>query len=119
VRRYRNDWPSVSVFEHGQDEDVEVGIVDGVDDDERSVGHRGEDLGDPLRPPNRTSSRVMLCTCSGRMVPPLFSATNSRRLDEEKPKVASRANSVSPTGRGSPPTRAQCTSPAVNRPASR
>jgi hypothetical protein len=48
----------------------------------------------------------MLCTWSGRMVPPLFSATNSRRFEAEKPKVASRANSVSPTGCGSPPTRA-------------
>ena len=37
-------------------------------------------------------------TWSGRIVPPLFSATNSRRFDDEKPKVASRANSVSPTG---------------------
>ena len=53
------------------------------------------------------------------MVPPLFSATNSRRSEAVNPKVASRANSVSPTGVGSPPTRAQCTSPAVNRPASR
>ena len=36
-------------LEQAEDDDVEVGVVDGVDDDERAVGHAGEDLGHPLR----------------------------------------------------------------------
>ena len=40
----------------------------------------------------------MLRTWSVAMVPPLFSAMNSRRSDDGYPKVASRANSVSPAG---------------------
>ncbi len=53
------------------------------------------------------------------MAPSLFSAMKSRRSEEAYPKVASRANSLAPTGTGSPPTFAQWMSPAVNRPASK
>jgi hypothetical protein len=34
---------------HAEDDDVEVGVLDRVDHDERAVGHLGEDLGHPLR----------------------------------------------------------------------
>ena len=36
-------------LEQTEHDDVEVGVLDGVDDDERAVGHVGEDLGNPLR----------------------------------------------------------------------
>ena len=36
-------------LEQSEHDDVEVGVLDGVDHDERAVGHRGEDLGHPLR----------------------------------------------------------------------
>src|SRR6478609_7494882 len=65
------------------------------------------------------SSREMLCTSSLVMVPRLFSAMKSRRLDEVKPNVESWANSVSPAGMGRPETLAQWMSPAVKRPASK
>ena len=35
-------------LEQAEDDDVEVGVLDGVDHDERPVGHVGENLGDPL-----------------------------------------------------------------------
>ena len=47
--RYRNDFPVGLRLEQTEHDDVEVGVLDGVDDDERAVGHVGEDLGNPLR----------------------------------------------------------------------
>ena len=54
--------------EQAENDDVEVRVLDCVDDDERAVGHSGEDLGHPLAGRRGgCPSSVMLCTCSGRI----------------------------------------------------
>ena len=70
-------------------------------------------------PPSRMSARLTLRTSSGRIVPPLFSATKTRRSEAPYPNAASFANSVSPTGISPAAVRAQWMSAAVTRPASR
>ena len=70
-------------------------------------------------PPSRISARLMLRTSSGRIVPPLFSATKTVRSDALYPNALSFANSVSPTGTSPAGVRAQWMPAAVTRPASR
>ena len=102
-----------------EDDDIQVGVLHGVHDDEGTAGHAGEDVGHPL-----WSAQADVVKGDGCYLARLdrAGALLGDELTQVRGGVSERgiaANSVSPTGTSLAPTRAQCTLPAVNLPASK
>ena len=111
--------PVMLGVQHGPGDRLQVGVLGGVDHHPCPLGRTGQHLAHPGLPASRISARLMLRTSSGPIVPPLFSATKTRRSEALYPNAASFANSVAPTGISPAAVRAQWISAAVTRPASR